>query len=349
MTASIQIAGHAIGPGHPCFIIAEAGVNHNGRVELAKKLVDAAVLSGADAVKFQTFRAEKVVSPVAPQAEYQAVNTGVVESQLDMVRKLELPFEAFGELAHHCRGQGIVFLSTPFDEESVDFLDSIGVPAFKIPSGEITNLEFVDHVARKQKPVILSTGMADLEEVRRAVHTIRASNPQVVVLHCVSNYPARASSINLRAMLTMARELEVAVGYSDHSMGIEIPMAAVALGATVLEKHFTLDRGLPGPDHVASLEPAELRAMVEGIRKVESALGDGRKAPAPEELATARVARCSLVAARDIEAGAVLTVEDIAVLRPGVGLPPSMRLQLVGQKALREIAAGTVFTLEMLG
>ena len=332
-----------------CFVIAEAGVNHNGNLGLAMKLIDAAVASGADAVKFQTFSAEKVAALSAPKAEYQMAATGAEESQLAMIKKLELPHSSFRKLKIYCEESGIIFLSTPFDEESADFLDSIGVIAFKISSGELTNLDFLQHVARKQKPMIVSTGMAELAEVRAAVEAIRAENSaELLLLHCVSNYPATPGSVNLRAMQTLEQEFGCAVGFSDHTLGIEIALAASSLGAHVIEKHITLDRKMAGPDHSASLEPQEFAAMVQGIRKIECALGDGIKRPAPEELPNIQVGRRSLVAACDIPAGTVLTAEHIAVLRPGTGLAPAMRKSLCGRTTKHNVPAGTLFTLEML-
>lgn len=349
MVKPIQIGRFNIGPGLPCVVIAEAGVNHNGSPELALQLVDVAAAAGADIVKFQTFKPEEVSSPLAPKAEYQVQNTGTSESQLEMGRKLELPAEAFREIERHCRARGIVFLSTPFDKGSADFLDTLNVVAFKIPSGEITNLPFLTHVARKGKPLIMSTGMSNLEEVATAVETVKAAgNRDLVLLHCVSNYPAAPASVNLRAMKTLEDAFQVPVGYSDHTTGIEVALAAAALGACVVEKHFTLDRNMPGPDHPASLEPAELTAMVQGIRAVQSALGDGRKQPVPEELDTAAVARRSLVAACDLRAGTQLTEAMIAILRPGTGLPPAALPQLVGRRLCCDVSAGILFTMEML-
>lgn len=348
MTETVSIAGRKIGAGEPCLVIAEAGVNHNGNVEMARKLVDAAVASGADAVKFQTFKAEKVISPVAPKAAYQRATTGDSGSQLDIVRALELSYDDFRSLRRYCGECGITFLSTPFDEESVDFLAELGVPAFKVPSGEITNLPLLERVARHGRPVILSTGMADLDEVRTAVETLkRAGARELVLLHCVSNYPASAASVNLRAMDTMRLEFGAPVGFSDHTEGIAIPLAAVALGACVIEKHFTLDRNLPGPDHRASLEPDQFRGMIVSIREVESALGDGRKVPVPEELDTARVARRSLVAACAIPAGTVLTEGHVAILRPGTGLPPAMRDRVLGRRVRQDVAAGSLLSPDM--
>ncbi len=346
---AILLGERRVGSGEPCFIIAEAGINHNGRLESARQLVDVAVSAGCDAVKFQTFRTEKVCSPLAPKATYQLETTGSSESQIEMIRKLELPFNAFRELHHYCGEKGIIFLSTPFDYESADFLAELPVPAFKIPSGEITNLFFLEHIARKGRPLIVSTGMATMEEVAVAVETIHAAgNRQIALLHCVSNYPADPSSMNLRAMHTLAEAFETPVGLSDHTVGTEIAFAAVALGACVIEKHFTLSHDLPGPDHRASLEPSELTNLVKGIRNIEVALGDGIKRPAAEELNTAEVARRSLVAATFIPAGAALTVEMLDILRPGTGLSPSMRPQLVGRRARVNIEAGTILSLDML-
>ena len=346
---AIEILGREIGPGQPCFIIAEAGVNHNGSLEMARQLVDAAARAGADAVKFQTFKAEKVIAPQAPKAAYQLQTTGTGESQLDMVKRLELSFDAFRELYVYCQDKGIRFMSTPFHEESVDFLDELNVAVFKVPSGEITNLPFLAHVARKGKPMIVSTGMSNLGEVEAAVRTIEETgNHDLVLLHCVSNYPADPADVNLRAMQTMAAAFGVPIGYSDHTLGIEVALAAVALGACVIEKHFTLDRSLPGPDHRASLVPNELFTLVRAIRTVEMALGHGRKEPAASEANTAAVTRRSLVAARDIRAGTTLTEELIAIKRPGTGLPPATRPYLIGRTARTTIPVGTLLTLEML-
>ena len=349
MIDCIDIGGYKIGRGCPCFIIAEAGVNHDGSLDRARRLVDKAARAGADAVKFQTFQADRIASPAAPKADYQLRHTDASESQLEMLRRLELSSEDHVALFSLCQRSGIQFLSTPFDEGSADFLDELGVAAFKIGSGEITNTPLLMHVARKCKPVILSTGMSHLSEVDLAVNAVRsAGNDQLVLLHCVSSYPADPAEANLRAMHTMAQAFKTPVGYSDHTLGTEIAIAAVAMGARVVEKHFTLDRGSPGPDHRASLEPDELAALVRGIRSVEAAMGHGRKEPAASEADTARVARKSLVAAEDIPAGARLTEELIAIKRPGSGLPPAMRDQLIGRVALKRIPAGSLLTLEML-
>lgn len=349
MLEYIDIASRKVGLEQPCFIIAEAGVNHNGNVEMAKQLVDVAAEAGADAAKFQTFKAERVVSARAPKAKYQLETTGAGESQLEMVRRLELSPDAHCELSAYCRERGVLFMSTPFDEESVDLLDELRVPVFKIGSGEINNWPFLEYIARKGKPIILSTGMSYLSEVDEAVRVIRdVGCDQLVLLHCISNYPADPTDANLRAMQTMATALQVPVGYSDHTPGIEVALAAVALGACVIEKHFTLDKNLPGPDHRASLEPHELMALVHGIRIVEAALGHGYKRPAASEANTAAVARRSLVAARDIPAGAILTEEMVAIKRPGTGLPPTMYPYLIGRTARTAILADTLLTLEML-
>lgn len=349
MVTAVDIAGRLVGPGHPCFIIAEAGVNHNGDLGLAKQLVDMAVQAEADAVKFQTFKAERIVTREAPKAEYQKRTTGAAESQLDMLRRLELSPQMHHDLKAYCEDRGILFMSSPFDEESADLLAGLDVSVFKVPSGEITNLPFLAHVARKGKPIIVSTGMAYLSEVEAAVRAIQeAGNQHLVLLHCVSNYPADPADVNLRAMQTMSAAFSVPVGYSDHTPGIEVPLAAVALGACVVEKHVTLDRSLPGPDHRASLEPEELAAMVRGIRTVAAALGHGRKEPAASEAGTAAMARKSLVAARDIRAGEELTEHLLEIKRPGTGLPPAMRPYLLGRTTRMPIPAGGLISLEML-
>jgi sialic acid synthase SpsE len=300
-------------------------------------------------VKFQTFRADRLASASAPKAEYQARATGSGESQLEMLRRLELARETHVELLGRCRERGLVFLSTPFEEESADFLESLGVAAFKVPSGEVTNLPFLAHLARKGRPIILSTGMATLDEVSGAVRCLRENgDPALALLHCVSRYPAEPRDANLRAMRTMADAFGVPVGYSDHTPGLEVALAAAALGAAVIEKHFTLDRSLPGPDHAASLEPGELAALVRGVRTVESALGHGRKEPVPAEAETAAVARKSLVALVDLPAGTVLDASVVGPRRPGTGLSPALAPQLVGRRTRSAIRAGTPITWEML-
>jgi len=346
---TVHIGGRAVGPGRPCFVIAEAGVNHNGDVAQAHRLVDAAVEAKADAVKFQTFSADRLASTTAPKAEYQQQTTDPAESQQEMLRRLELSASAHRELLEHCREKDLAFLSSPFDQACADLLEEMDVPAFKIPSGEITNLSYLKHIAAKGRPMVVSTGMANLSEVEAAVEAVRSvGEPGIVLLHCVSNYPADPADVNLRAMHTMQQAFGVPVGYSDHVPRNEVAFAAVALGACVVEKHFTLDHSLPGPDHKASLEPNELAALVEGVRMIERALGDGRKRPAASEADTAAVARKSLVAAHEIPAGTVLTEAMIAVKRPGTGLPPVMQPHLVGRTARETILADALLTLEML-
>jgi N-acetylneuraminate synthase len=314
------------------FIIAEAGVNHNGSPDLALRLVDAAKASGADAVKFQTFRAELLATRAAHKAAYQERTTANTESQFEMLQRLELDETAHRRLIEHCRNTGIQFLSSPFDWQSADLLAAMDVPLFKVPSGEITNLPFLEHLARKGRPLILSTGMSTLGEVEEAVHVLQAAGaPQVTLLHCVTEYPAPYAEVNLRAMQTLKCAFGLAVGYSDHTLGIDIAVAAVALGAEVIEKHFTLDRALPGPDHAASLEPAEFQQMVEAIRHVEAALGNGIKAPAPCELPNLSVARKSVVAARSLPAGHRLATGDLDIKRPGNGLAPKLLPVLIGR------------------
>ncbi len=349
MLNSFSIGERVIGRGHPCFVIAEAGVNHNGSLDLARQLVDVAAEAGADAVKFQTFRADKLVTAGAKQAEYQARNTGRVESQAEMLRRLELSESDHRAIMAHCRDRGVRFLSTPFDHESADFLDSEGMEAIKIPSGEVTNLPLVQHLAAKQKPILLSTGMCTLADVEACVRTLeQAGIEKLAILHCVSCYPADPAETNLRAMTTMAAAFGYPVGYSDHTLGNEVSLAAAALGACVIEKHFTLDRSLPGPDHRASSEPTELKQLVTGIRMIESALGTGRKVPTPSEAGTAAVARRSLVTARPIPAGHVLRFDDLMARRPGTGLAPTMLPQIVGLTAREAIPEGTLLTLRMV-
>jgi N,N'-diacetyllegionaminate synthase len=346
---AIQVGKKRIGPGEPVFVIGEAGVNHNGDPQLALQLVDAAADAGADAVKFQTFRAEEVVSSGAPKASYQIETTGAEESQFDMIKRLELMPETHRELIRRCERNGIQFLSSPFDLQSADLLEALGVAAYKIPSGEITNWPFLSHVASKGKPVLLSTGMSDLAEVGQAVDVLRAAGcTELVILQCTSSYPAPPASVNLRAMETMANAFQVSVGLSDHTQGNETALAAVALGATVIEKHFTLDRSLRGPDHKASLEPGELRSLIQSIRIVESALGDGLKRSAYVERDVRSVARRSIVSRQTISSGTVITGELIAFKRPGTGIAPSELQKVIGRRAARTIMADTVITFEDL-
>jgi N-acetylneuraminate synthase len=344
----VKIGNKLIGSQQPVFVIAEAGVNHNGDLKRAHELIDVAVKGGADAVKFQTFQADRLVLPNAPKAKYQLQATGDAESQLEMLRRLELSSDAHRELQSYCHKRGIIFLSTPFDEQAVDLLEELEVPAFKISSGDLTNSPLLEYVALKGRPVILSTGMSEISELIEAVSVLNSAgceNP--ILLHCVSNYPANAPEVNLRAMQTMRAAFDQPIGFSDHTEGIDISLAAVALGACVIEKHFTLDRRLPGPDHRASLEPGELLQLVQSIRRVESALGTGRKVPAASEIETARVARRSLVAATEIPAGATLKREMVFIRRPGTGMSPAMLDTVVGRRVIRSVPAGTLLEPDM--
>ncbi len=342
------------------YIIAEAGVNHNGSIEMAKQLIDVAAHAGADAVKFQTFKAEKVISRHAPKADYQKKTTAETESQLEMVKKLELDEAAHHILIEHCQSRHIEFLSTPFDFDSIDLLvQKLNLPRLKIPSGEITNGPYLLHIARTGKPVILSTGMSTLGEIETALGVLAfgylSKNEQpslekfhdaycseagrkmieekVILLHCTTEYPAPFEEVNLRAMDTMRAAFGLPIGLSDHTLGIAVPIAAVALGAAVIEKHFTLDCNLPGPDHKASLEPEELKSMVTAIRQVEAALGNGQKMPAPSEWKNREIARKSLMAARPIQKGELFTEDNIAIKRPGAGLSPMSYWSSLNRKA----------------
>jgi N-acetylneuraminate synthase len=345
---------HAIGEeamAESVFVIAEAGVNHNGDLGLAMQLCDAALAAGADAVKFQTFRAEDLVVPGAPTAQYQARQTGE-QDQFAMLRQLELSIEQHRALKAHCDAIGIEFFSTPFSLAAVDQLVALGVRRIKMPSGELTYRALIEHAAATRLPLLVSTGMATLEEAREALQWISAARgglEGVTLLHCTSAYPASDDALNLRALATMARELGVAIGYSDHSLGIEAALAAVAVGATVIEKHLTLDRTLAGPDHAASLELAEFGRMVRGIRRVSAMLGDGVKAPRPEEQDAARVARRSIVAAVDIPAGARVEASMLACRRPATGIAPRDWDQVVGSIAVQAIPAGSLLTWQQLG
>ena len=329
----VKIADKIIGEDEPCFIIAEAGVNHNGDIELAKELIDAARNAGADAVKFQTFKAEKVVTQNAEKAEYQKETTEK-GSQYEMIKKLELTEEDFNDLANYTNKKNIVFLSSPFDKESVDLLDEINVPVFKVASGEITNFPLLTHIAKKEKPIIVSTGMTTLGEVEEALNVVRSEGvKEILLLHCVSDYPAKMKDVNLRAMETLKHAFKLPVGFSDHTLGITVPIAAVALGACVIEKHFTLDKNLPGPDHKASLEPNELKEMVKAIRNVEKALGDGIKRPTNNEDEVKGVVRRSIVAKVDIPDGTIITEDMIEVKRPATGIEPKYMKMVVGKRA----------------
>lgn len=319
------------------FIIAEAGVNHNGDIKLAKKLIDAAKSAGADAVKFQTFKAESLVSEVAQKADYQKHTTGADESQLEMLKKLELSFGDFKNLKKYCEEKKIIFLSTPFDFESIDLLESLEMTLYKVPSGEITNLPYLMKIASKGKPVIMSTGMSDLDEVGLALDILRDNGAgKITLLHCNTQYPTPFEDANIKAMLTLKEHFGVAVGYSDHTLGIEAPIAAVALGASVIEKHFTLDKSMEGPDHKASLNPQELKVMVTSIRNIEIALGDGLKRLSKSETPNIEIARKSIVARRNIVKGEIITEDNITVKRPGSGISPMKWFEVLGTRAERD-------------
>jgi N-acetylneuraminate synthase/N,N'-diacetyllegionaminate synthase len=345
----IDIRGRKVGHGHRCFIIAEAGVNHNGEMALAERLIDTALDAGADAIKFQTFRAERVISTSAPKADYQMKTTDPNETQLEMARRLELSFDDFRKLKKICDTRGILFLSSPFDEPSVDLLDEIGVPAFKVASGEITNLPFLEYIAKKKKPILLSTGMSYLGEVEEAYRTIeKAGVREIALLHCVTNYPAQPADSNLAALRTMKRAFSVPIGYSDHTPGTAVAIAAVTLGACIIEKHFTLDKTMSGPDHGASLEPHELKMMVDEIRIVEDALGDGIKRPMESEEKNRIVGRRSIAAARTIEKETVITREMVTTLRPAGGISPRHLPWVIGKRAKKDIVPGEIITDDML-
>ena len=322
-------------------IIAEAGVNHNGSMENAFRLIDAAVEAGVDIVKFQTFKAEKIVNKTAVKADYQQQTTDRAESQFSMLKKLELSEEDHDRLIAYCTEKNINFLSTPFDEESAVFLQSKRITIGKIPSGEITNKPYLEVMASAFPQIILSTGMADMDEIRQAVDVLLAAGAvkeNITILHCNTEYPTPMQDVNLLAMLDIERSLGVKVGYSDHTLGIEVPTAAVALGAVVIEKHFTIDRNMEGPDHRASLEPGELKAMVTAIRNIEQAIsGSGKKEPSPSELKNKAVARKSIHLAKDLPAGHVLTPADLVMKRPGTGISPMLIVSVLGKKLVRDV------------
>ena len=324
------------------YIIAEAGVNHNGKIDMAYQLIDVAIEAGADAIKFQTFKAEHSISKYAPKANYQYETTNKLESQYDMIKKLELSANDHKGLNSYCTNKNISFLSTPFDLHSINILNNLGLQTFKIPSGEIINLPYLEAIGRLNKKVLMSTGMANLGEIEDALEILikfGTKKKNITILHVNTEYPTPMKDVNLKAMLTIKEAFKVNVGYSDHTLGIEIPIAAVGLGATVLEKHFTLDRSLPGPDHKASLEPEELKTMIRAIRNVELALsGSGIKEPSKSEFKNIRIARKSIVAARPISKGETFTSVNLAVKRPGTGINPMLWGEIIGKKAIRNFA-----------
>ncbi|MBQ4531291.1 MAG: N-acetylneuraminate synthase [Lachnospiraceae bacterium] len=321
-------------------IIAEAGVNHNGSFETAKQMVDVAKAAGVDYIKFQTFVSEKLVSINAKMAEYQEQNTGKKESQLSMLKKLELSQKEFEELKAYCEEKEIGFLSTPFDLESIEFLNNLGMDFFKIPSGEITNYPYLVKIARTGTDVVMSTGMCEMEEIEQAVEVLKKNGTKnISLLHCNTEYPTPYEDVNLKAMDTLAEVFQVSVGYSDHTQGIEVPIAAVARGAVVIEKHFTLDKNMEGPDHKASLEPKELQEMVKAIRNIEKALGNGEKRPSGSEKKNIAVARKSIVASKNIKKGEVFTENNLTVKRPGDGISPMLWEEIIGKAAKRDFEA----------
>ena len=317
-------------------IIAEAGVNYNGSIKKAKMLIDAAEESGADYVKFQTFKAKTLVTKTAEKAEYQKGLTSTDETHFEMIKKLELDKDKHEELINYCKTKDIQFLSSAFDYDSINLLAELDIPLFKIPSGEITNLPYLRHIGRMGKPIIMSTGMSTLDEVHNALKILiesGAEKEQITILHCNTEYPTPMIDVNLKAMITIKDELGVNIGYSDHTLGIEVSIAAVAMGATVIEKHFTLDRNMSGPDHAASLEPEELKAMVTAIRNIEKAMGDGIKKPSPSETKNISVARKSIVAKMPIKKGELFTEENLTVKRPGIGISPMEWDAVIGKAA----------------
>ncbi|MCG3685603.1 N-acetylneuraminate synthase [Aliarcobacter butzleri] len=321
------------------FIIAEAGVNHNGSIELAKMLIDVAVDSGVDAVKFQTFKAENLVSKNAQKAEYQKQTTDKNESQFEMIKKLELDVNTHKELISYCNSKNIMFLSTPFDHDSIELLNDLGLEIFKIPSGEITNLPYLRHIGKLNKKVILSTGMANIGEIENALDILIQAGTKkenITVLHANTEYPTPMEDVNLKAMLTIGKTFDVEFGYSDHTLGIEVPTAAVALGASCIEKHFTLDKTMEGPDHKASLEPDELKAMVKAIRNIEKALGSSVKKPSPSESKNKPLARKSIVAKTSIKKGEILSENNLAIKRPANGISPMRWDEVVGTIAFKD-------------
>ena len=321
------------------FIIAEAGVNHNGSMDIAKKLITVASEAGCDAVKFQTFKTEKLVSVHAKKAEYQKKNDRSSGSQLDMLKKLELSYDDHKELIEYCRKYAIEFLSTPFDLESIKLLNKLGLTTFKIPSGEITNLPYLRALGKLNKEVILSTGMATLKEVKEAYNVLiefGTKHDNITMLHANTEYPTPYKDVNLRAMQTIAQELNIKIGYSDHTLGIEVSIVAVAMGAKIVEKHFTLDKTMSGPDHKASLEPSELKAMVKAIRNIEFAMGDGQKKPSKSETKNIVIARKSIVAAKEISVGELFNESNLTTKRPGTGVSPMKWDEVIGRKAKRE-------------
>jgi N-acetylneuraminate synthase/N,N'-diacetyllegionaminate synthase len=333
----IKVGNKIIGDNQPVFIIAEAGVNHNGSLKLAKKLIKIASKAGADAVKFQTFSADRLVIKNAPKAKYQKISTDINESQYEMLKKLELSKEDHQKLINYSKKFNIIFLSTPYDKESVDLLKELNVPLFKISSGSLTDLPLIKYIAKINLPMIVSTGMATIEEISETIQTIKKMNNKIILLHCTSNYPTRIIDVNLKAIQTLKLIFKLPVGYSDHTQGIIAPIAATALGARVIEKHFTLSKNLPGPDHKASLDPNELKKMIDSIRETEKILGKGIKKPVKSEMEIRRILRTSIVANIDIPKETVITERTLTIKRPGIGLTPKYMKKIIGKKAKKNI------------
>ena len=330
------------------YIIAEAGVNHNGDIELAKKMIEVAAFSGVDAVKFQTFKTENLVTQNAIKAEYQKRTTSSAESQFQMLKKLELDVESHRVLIDYCKKFNVEFLSSPFDLESIDFLDTLDLKLFKIPSGEINNVPFLRKIARHNKKVVLSTGMSNLAEIEFALDVLLTNGTlkeNITLLHCNTEYPTPYEDVNLNAMLTLRHAFQVETGYSDHTSGIEVSLAAVALGATIIEKHFTLDKNLEGPDHKASLDPSELKTMVLSIRNIEEAMGSGIKKPSKSELQNKNIARKSIVAASNIKKGEVFSDENLTVKRPGTGISPVLWDEIIGKCSNMDYSKDSLITI----
>ncbi len=349
MIKPVKIGDRYIGPGNPCFIIAEAGVNHNGCVKTAISLVDAAFDAGADAVKFQSFITDEIVSIRAPKAGYQVETTGAQKSQYDMLKALELNFEQHAKLKAYCDKLGLMYMCTPYDQKSAAMLNNLNVKAFKIASTDITNIPFLQYISIFNTPVLLSTGMSTLGEVELAYNTLKEHKLQnIIILHCTSEYPAPVDQSNLKAIITMQQAFQCPAGFSDHSKGLGVSPWAVAVGAAVIEKHFTLDREMQGPDHKASLEPDELSGLVSTIRDVEAALGDGIKRPMPSEISNKTYMQKSVVAKHNIPAGDVIKESDITCKRPGFGLSPSWFATIVGKKAAVDLTSGEILNLSSI-
>lgn len=330
------------------FVIAEAGVNHNGNIDIAKKLVDAAILAGADAIKFQTFKAENLVTKNAPKAKYQKSNTGG-GNQYNMLKKLELSMGEHIILKDYCEKRGIMFISTPFDFESVDLLEKIDIPLYKVSSGDLTNIPLLKYISKLNKPMIISTGMANLGEVEEVVEAVKESgNSKIILLHCTSNYPTDYEDVNLNAMITLKNAFKLPVGYSDHTVGTEVPIAAVAMGAEVIEKHFTLDKNMEGPDHKASLEPDELKNMIDSIRNIEKALGDGIKKCNKNEESTRKVVRKSIVAGENLKKGDVLCLDNMCFKRPENGVCPIYTDLIINRKLTKDVKKDDLITFDLI-